>query len=114
MSNSGAKRLNKKSLILQYVPYNWVDTVTYILRFYLSGVAVQRRQIRIPQNTILRTAGIPLPQTNLHSVIIILPCYIALMGVVSNVQYSVLRREKADTYYSSLDTRDIGRFAAVM
>jgi hypothetical protein len=54
------------------------------------------------------------PQTNLHSVIIIVPCYIALMGVVSNVQHSVLRQEKADTYYGSLDTHHIGRFAAAL
>jgi hypothetical protein len=70
-------------------------------------------EFRIQQSTFLRTAGSPLPQMNLHSVIIILPCYIALMGVVSNVQYSVLRREKADTYYGSLDTHHIVRFAAV-
>ena len=76
-------------------------------------VAVKQCQISYPADHILlRTTALPLSQTNLHRVIIILPCYIALMGVISNVQYRVLQREKANTYYGSLDTYHRIRFAA--
>jgi hypothetical protein len=61
-------------------------------------VAVKQCRISYPaENNLRRTAVPPVSQTNLHCVIIILPCHIALLGVVSNVQYGVLRREKSNT-----------------